>query len=180
MGVRNYLIEGVSGSGKTAVAEELQRRGYHVIHGDRELSYVGNPETGEPLDGPPHESVTDTVTWRYEHWIWRVDKVKSLVADQRNAMAFFCGHSRNFHHFIDLFDEIFVLEVDLETLNRRLARRPEDEFGGKPAERELTARVHATKEDTPKGGVMIDAAAPLGRVVDEILSKCRGSDQEVN
>jgi len=50
MGVRNYLIEGVSGTGKTAVAEEIQRRGYHVIHGDRELAYHGDPETGEPLD----------------------------------------------------------------------------------------------------------------------------------
>ena len=43
MGIKNYLIEGVSGTGKTTVAEELQRRGYHVIHGDRELSYLGDP-----------------------------------------------------------------------------------------------------------------------------------------
>ncbi len=50
MGVRNYLIEGVSGTGKTSVATELQRRGYHVIHGDRELAYKGDPETGEPVD----------------------------------------------------------------------------------------------------------------------------------
>ena len=55
MGVKNYLIEGVSGTGKTAVAEELQRRGYYVIHGDRELAYVGDPETGEPLELPAHE-----------------------------------------------------------------------------------------------------------------------------
>lgn len=158
--------------GKTTVAEELQRRGYHVIHGDRVLAYHGDPETGEPLDVPAHGSVTDNVTWGYEHWIWPVDKVKSLVADQRNAMSFFCGHSRNFRHFIDLFDEVFVLDVDLATLNRRLARRPEDEFGGKPAERELIARMHATKEDMPTGGVVIDATAPLERVVDEILSKC--------
>ncbi len=40
MGKRNYLIEGVSGTGKTSVAEELQRQGYNVIHGDRELGYV--------------------------------------------------------------------------------------------------------------------------------------------
>lgn len=39
MGFRNYLIEGVSGAGKTAVAEELQRRGHHVIHGDRQLLF---------------------------------------------------------------------------------------------------------------------------------------------
>jgi len=32
--------------------------------------------------------------------------------------------------------------------------------------------LHATKEDLPKGGVVIDATAPLERVVDEILEKC--------
>jgi predicted ATPase len=31
MGARNYLIEGISGTGKTAVATELQRRGYQAI-----------------------------------------------------------------------------------------------------------------------------------------------------
>ena len=41
MGRKNILIEGVSGSGKTTVAEELERRGYHVIHGDRTLADVG-------------------------------------------------------------------------------------------------------------------------------------------
>jgi predicted ATPase len=46
MGKRNYLIEGVSGAGKTAVCTELQRRGYQAIHGDRELVYRGDPETG--------------------------------------------------------------------------------------------------------------------------------------
>lgn len=173
MGIRNYLIEGVSGTGKTTVAEELQRRGHHVIHGDRELAYRGNPETGEPLDEPPHDSAADGVAWGHEHHIWPVDKVKSLVADQRYAKSFFCGGSRNFDHFIDLFDEVFILDVDPATLSRRLAARPEDEFGGKQAERELIARVHATKEDVPKNGIAIDATAPFERVVDEILEKCR-------
>ena len=36
MGRKNYLIEGLSGTGKTSVAEELQRRGHHAIHGDRD------------------------------------------------------------------------------------------------------------------------------------------------
>ena len=169
MGVRNYLIEGVSGTGKTSVCNELRRRGYHAINGDRELSYQGDPETGEPLDGFVHE-----------HHIWDVDKVKSLVADQRHAMSFFCGGSRNFPRFIDLFDGVFVLDVDLDTLNRRLAGRPVDEFGGKSSERELIARLHATKEDVPKNAVSIDATAPIARVVDEILSKCRKADQRAH
>ncbi len=48
MGIRNYLIEGVSGAGKTEVCTELQRRGYQAFHGDRELVYRGDPETGLP------------------------------------------------------------------------------------------------------------------------------------
>jgi broad-specificity NMP kinase len=173
VGIRNYLIEGVSGTGKTTVAEELQRRGYHVIHGDRELSYRGNPETGEPLDALAGESVTDSITWQHKHWIWNVDKVKALAADKRHAKSFFCGGSRNFHHFLDLFDVVFVLSVDLDTLNRRLAARPQDEFGAKPSEQELIRRLHATREDVPQGGIAIDATAPVARVVDAILEKCR-------
>jgi len=161
MGVKNYLIEGISCSGKTSAGEELQRRGYHCIHGDRDLAYWGDPNTGEPVDGSAYEHHT---------WIWDIDKVKTLVADQSHAASFFCGGSRNFDLFIDLFDQVFVLEVDLDTLNRRLALRPEDEWGGRASEGESYARIqHATKEDIPKNAITINATAPIARVVDAIL-----------
>ena len=160
MGVRNYLIEGVSGTGKTAVCNELKRRGYHAINGDRELAYQGDPKTGEPLDGFAHA-----------HHIWNVDKVRALVADQSHRASFFCGGSRNFNRYIDMFDAVFVLEVDRDTLNRRLAARPENEFGGRSSERQLIVRLHATKEDIPKIGFVIDATRPITSVVDDILGK---------
>lgn len=109
MGVRNYLVEGVSGTGKTSVCRELNRRGYHAINGDRDLAYQGDPETGEAIDSATHE-----------HHIWDVSRVQALVADQHEPVTFFCGGSRNFLRFIDLFDEVFVLDVDLDTLHRRL------------------------------------------------------------
>lgn len=173
MGVRNYLIEGVSGAGKTTVAEELQRRGHYVIHGDRKFAYYGDPESGEPLDWPVGRSEQATMEWGYQHWIWPLDKVKGLIADQSSAMTFFCGGSRNRHRFIELFDKVFVLEVDPATLNRRLAARPDDVFGGKPIERELALRLRATRADVPGNAVSIDATAPIASVVDEILSQCR-------
>ena len=173
MGIRNYLIEGVSGTGKTTVAEELQRRGYHVVHGDRELAYQGDPETGEPVDEPAHASEMDRVVWQQRHYLWDIDKVRSVIADRSSAISFFCGGSRNFVCFIDLLDGVFVLDVDPDTLKRRLATRPEDEFGGRPVEAELVVRLHATKEDIPRGDVVIDATAPLDRVVDEILERCK-------
>jgi broad-specificity NMP kinase len=56
MGARSCLIEGVSGTGKTTVCDELQWRGHHAIHGDRELAYQGDPATGEPTDTAAHEN----------------------------------------------------------------------------------------------------------------------------
>jgi hypothetical protein len=182
MGIRNYLIEGVSGAGKTAVAEELQRRGHHVVHGDRDLKYWGDPKTGAPLAEPAHASEMDKVLWRHEHLLWDIDKIKAVIADRSDAISFFCGGSRNFSHFIELFDGVFVLEVgDLGALYQRLDERvafdPTD-FGGRPEEKQLVARLHATKEDIPHTGVVIDASAPIARGVEEILAACRAADQK--
>jgi len=159
MGIKNYLIEGVSGTGKTSVCNELQMRGFHAIHGDRELAYRGDPETGKATDGFAHE-----------HHIWNVSKVEALVANQDEAVTFFCGGSRNFAKFVDLFDGVFVLEVDLDTLHRRLDERSDSEWGGgQPMERERVVRLHQTKEDIPKNGIVIDATLPIARVADEIV-----------
>lgn len=77
MGIRNYLIEGVSGTGKTSICKELRRHGYHAINGDNELANQGDPETGKLLDGGGHE-----------HHIWHVDKVKAVArATARHAVA---------------------------------------------------------------------------------------------
>jgi len=175
MGVRNYLIEGVSGAGKTAVATELQRRGYQAIHGDRELAYRGDPETGLPVapetDPPP-------ASWIADHHIWDVDKVSAYVANRDEPITFFCGGSRNLAKFIDLLDGVFVLEVDFDTMSRRIAERvaldPTD-FGGKPEERDLIARLFATKELVPRNATSIDASVPIARVVDDILSRCEAA-----
>jgi thymidylate kinase len=73
---------------------------------------------------------------------------------------------------VDLFDGVFVLEIDLDTLHRRLDQRPDDEFGSERSERDLIVRLHRTKEDTP-AGIMIDATAPLVDVVDEIVRRAQ-------
>ena len=160
MGRRNYLVEGVSGTGKTSVATALEQRGHHVVHGDRALAYQGDPVTGEPLPGAQHE-----------HHVWDVARVRELVADHSRPVTFFCGGSRNFPTFIELFDEVFVLEVDVDTLTARLDRRTDDEWGAQPEQRALVLRLHRTKEDVPSSGTVIDATRPLAEVVDEILRR---------
>jgi hypothetical protein len=177
MGVRNYLIGGVSGAGKTAVATELQRRGYQAIHGDRELVYRGDPETGLPVVA---ETDPPTAAWISAHHVWDVGKVRALVANRDEAFTFFCGGSRNFSKFIYLFDGVFVLEVDLDTMNRRIDERvavdPTD-FGGTAEERDIIARMFTTKEAVPKNATRIGATPPVACVVDDILSRCGAGRQ---
>lgn len=165
MAEKNYLIEGVSGSGKSSVCRELAKRGYKTVDGDKELAYQGNPETGEPTKSSSH----------HNH-IWDVDKVTKILDDKFNPAAFFCGGSRNFNKFIDKFDEVFVLDIDNETIKQRLATRG-DNFGGKKEELELVLNLNNTKEDIPKKAVIVDATKPLNRVVDSILERV-GNDKE--
>ena len=159
VGRRNHLVEGLSGTGKTSVCDELQRRGYHAIHGDRELAYQGDPATGSAVEGHTHE-----------HHIWHVETVRAFVADQDAAETFFCGGARNFSDVIGLFDTVFVLTVDLETLNRRLDERNKDIGEWRPtrADRQRIERLHETGGGVPPG-IPIDAMGPVGRVVDAIL-----------
>jgi adenylate kinase family enzyme len=169
MGRRNFLISGVSGAGKTAVCAELRRRGYQAVDGDNDLAYQGDPDTGQPAAGPRHEH---SATFISEHHIWDVEMVKAIVANRDEPVTFFCGGSRNLSKFIALFDGVFILEVDLDTSLRRIAERvaldPTD-WGGTPAEREITVRMYHEQEALPHNGIIIDATAPLARVVDEIL-----------
>lgn len=157
VGARNFLVEGVSGTGKTSVCHELRRRGFHAVNGDTDLAYQGDPLTGLPTDTALHE-----------HHLWDIGRVQELVADHSTPLTFFCGGSRNVDRLTDLFDGVFVLQVDRATLEQRLDLRTGDEWGADPDERALVLRLHETGEDVPDG-IAIDATRPLDDVVDEIV-----------
>jgi broad-specificity NMP kinase len=114
MAINNYLVEGVSGAGKSSACDELRDRGFAVVDGGNELAYQGDPETGEPTDG--HSP---------QNHIWDENRVRALAADDDWEDLFFCGGSRNFDKFIDIFDKVFVLEVDQATIVERLDQRRE-------------------------------------------------------
>lgn len=162
----NYLIDGLSGTGKTTVCDELQRRGYQAIHGDRELKV--DPKIDEATSGPrPGYDLPP---------LWEVEKVDALLANHDEAVTFFCGGCSNSPEFIDRLDGVFVLEVnDIGTVIRRIDERvlvdPTD-WGGKPEEREIIVRAHQTKETVRQNDIAIDATAPITQIVDSILRHC--------
>lgn len=160
MGKINVLIDGGSGTGKTTVAKELQRLGYHAINSD-EICYNGDPVTGEPVTTHSHDT-----------WIWDAQKLTDLLASD-NEVTFICGGSRNRDQFIDRFDRVFELIIDEKTLRHRIATRPGNGWGKRAEELELILQIHHNDPNRPKGAIEIDAVRPLVHVVDEILRKTK-------
>ncbi|SEC60758.1 hypothetical protein SAMN04489844_2618 [Nocardioides exalbidus] len=158
MGRWNFLVEGASGTGKTSVCHELRRRGHDAVNGDTDLAVRLSPDLAPTTAAEIHGN----------HG-WDATLVRARAADTSARLTFFCGGSRNAASFLDVFDSVFVLEVDRATLVRRLDQRADDDWGSTPEQRELVLRLHAAGDDVPPG-TAIDATAPLADVVDALLA----------
>src|SRR6267142_620176 len=163
MAKRNYLVEGLSGAGKSSVYEELIRRGYKAISTDRAWKLHADPETGLP-GGPSH----------YDNALWDQQKAVRELESPEPAVLFICGSSRNRDRFLPYFTKVFNLRIDDDTIRRRLDERTNNEFGKQPEEVELMLRLNRSDEK-PAGAIDVDATQPLPRVVDELLrlAHCR-------
>jgi gluconate kinase len=162
MAKRNYLVEGLSGAGKSSVYEELIRRGYKAISTDRAWKYHADPDTGPGR--PIH----------YDNSMWDQQKAVSELESPEPEVLFVCGSSRNRDRFLAYFTKIFNLRIDDDTMRRRLQERTNNEFGKQPEEVELMLRLNRSDEK-PAGAIDVDATQPLDQVVDELLrlANCR-------
>ncbi len=163
MAKRNYLVEGLSGAGKSSVYEELIRRGYKAVSTDRAWKCRADPGTDSP-DRPVH----------YDNSMWDQQKALSELASPEPEVLFVCGSSGNRDRFLPYFTKIFNLRIDDDTMRRRLHERTNNEFGKQPGEVELMLRLNRSDEK-PAGAIDVDATQPLHQVVDELLrlANCR-------
>ena len=157
MAKRNYLVEGLSGAGKSAVYEELIRRGYTTISTDRVWSYYADPDTGLPGGPACHDT-----------WIWDPQKALHALASPEPDMLFVCGSGRNRDRFLPYFTNMFNLRLDDATMRRRLEARTADDWSLGQEGVELTLRLNQSDEG-PAGAIDVDATQPLSQVVDELL-----------
>src|SRR2546422_3315335 len=160
MAKRNYLVEGLSGAGKSSVYEELIRRGYKAISTDRAWKVHADTDTG--------------LSDRPIHSMWDQQKAVSELESPEPEVLFVCGSSRNRDGFLPYFTKIFNLRIDDDTMRRRLQERTNNDFGKQPEELELMLRLNRSDEK-PAGAIDVDATQPLRQVVDELLrlANCR-------
>jgi len=167
MAKRNYLVEGLSGAGKSSVYEELIRRGYKAISTDRAWSYHADPDTGLP-GGP----------LQHDNWVWDRHKAVSELENPEPDVLFVCGGSRNRDHFLPYFAKVFNLRIDEDTMRRRLQARTTDDWTLVPDPDDYDVALAAMIElmlelnrsdEKPAGAIDVDATQPLDQVVDELL-----------
>jgi|SRR3989344_3790237 len=156
-----FLIEGVSGTGKTSVCEELKKRGYKAIEADEEMAHYANPKTGLPTE----EKIPD-------NWIWNEEKFNNALKQEGDSPVFICGGAMNQEEFKHHFNKVFTLHIDDGTLKQRLLNRTNNDFGKKPEELALQLEWNkgAVKYSKERGTILIDATKPVDKVVDEILN----------
>jgi gluconate kinase len=157
MAKRNYLVEGLSGTGKSSVYEELVRRGYTAISTDRAWSYSADPDTGLPGGPIQHDT-----------WMWDQQRAVSELECPEPEVLFVCGSSRNRDHFLAYFTKVFNLRIDDETMRRRLQARTDDDWPLGQEGVELMLALNRS-DDGPAGAIDVDATQPLNQVVDELL-----------
>ncbi len=157
MAKRNYLVEGLSGVGKSSVYDELIRRGYKAVSTDRAWAFHVDPDTGLP-GGPIH----------YDNWMWDEQKAATELESPEPELLFVCGSGRNRDRFLPYFTKVFNLRIDDDTMRRRLEARTDDDWPNGQEGVEVMLRLNRN-DPKPAGAIDVDATQPLDKVVDELL-----------
>lgn len=146
MAQRNYLVEGLSGAGKSSVYEELIRRGHWAVSTDR--------------------------AWKTHDSMWDERRAVGELESPEPEVLFVCGSSRNRDRFLRYFTRVFNLRIDDDTMRRRLRERTNNDTGKQPGELELILALNRNGEK-PAGAIDVDATRPLDDVVDDVLRLAR-------
>jgi AAA domain len=172
------LVAGISGAGKSAVCDELVRRGYEAHDVDLEGNAVWiDRDTGE-VEPPKASRSAESSAWFECHdWCVLPEKVQALADGAGTRTVFLCGMTKNEGEVWHLFSRVVYLSIDAATVRERVASRTSNDFG--KADHELAAILDwheiAEREHERAGAVIVDATRPLAEVVDEVLRAASGS-----
>lgn len=169
--MKKIYITGISGTGKSAVARELEKRGIYAISIDEidGLCCWRNKKTGEQV-----EYFDGGKNW-FENYDWMCDaeKLKELMNVDKD-LVIVAGIAGNQNSYLSLFDKIFVLHCKPEIfITRVLERDTNDGFGKSPSEQEFLLNLYQgfEKDLIDKGAIQVNVEKSVSEVVVEILSK---------
>ena len=173
-----FLVTGNPGSGKSALAEELTRRGLSTIDPDHdtELS-CWEDGAGNHVRLAEAPRTPDQEWLRSHRWVWSRSRLEELLV-QEDGPVFVCGIALNIDKVVDLFGAVFLLHIDETTQEARLvshdaANPPGRSEAGRQEIREGRATFEAQMASL--GAIVLDGTAPTPLVADELLAFVAGS-----
>lgn len=178
--MKNYLITGTAGSGKSTICEALANRGYRVLEFDGAPSekVIFRKEYRKKFDkrtGQPSSFARGNGWDELQYVDWRVDRDKLLpdLEGPDGDIQFVSGYANNWQDFRNDFDGIFLLEVSRSTTEKRLLNRTAGDWGRKhPEELRHTLETASEFNNLLKkhGAISINAEQPVEEIVNYILA----------
>jgi broad-specificity NMP kinase len=165
-----YLITGVAGSGKSAVAKELRKRGYASYDTEEGFSYYVDKKSGHHVSRPANP----TYEWYEKHErVFDEQVLGNLFTKHAKEPLFICSITANQKKYYPVFNKIFLLTIDRSTLVERISSRTDNSFGKHPVDfNRLLARHDQFDEELQAiGAIPVDATRPLEEVVNNILAQ---------
>jgi len=167
-----YLITGVVASGKSSVRHVLEQRGYAGLElDDPEICNWYHNFTG---------AIGIYVPGTSKEWLsqysWLADKKRLAERISVAGDIFVSGVPSNTTDIVDLFDNIFLLQISDYTIRKRLIGRTEASAFGKSEDEVLDVYRWKPGFDVSmmqRGAIPIDAERSLSEVVDDILLRIR-------
>lgn len=163
------LVTGRAGSGKTAVASELTKRGYSAFDTDKisHLSSWRNKKTKDLIQFTDNRYVD---LKKYE-WVWDRVILESFLRNSNDI--FICGGASNDFDFEDLFSKHFVLDVSPDIQINRLTTRSNNDYGKDPRmfEAIIQGQFNHVSKARSLGITLINADSRIEEVVDRILDQ---------
>jgi len=149
------LVTGMSGTGKSTVLAELDRRGHRVVDTDDDRW----SEDVATADGGVER-------------LWREAEIAKLLADSSPSPLFVSGCVANQGRFYPQFAAVVLLSVPEPVLLDRVASRTTNDFGKAEAERDRILRdLHEVEPLLRRGaGAEIDTRRPVTEVADLLES----------
>src|SRR3954451_11967044 len=149
------LITGMSATGKSALVDELRRRGHVALDSDDDGYAEPRPHGG---------------------WGWRIDLVQQLFERYDDRLLFFAGCSEEQALFD--FDLTVLLTLPEDVMLERLRTRTSNSFGTTDEERE---RILADRRDVEPllratADVVVDATMPTAALADLVLTHVAATD----
>jgi thymidylate kinase len=164
------FITGISGTGKTSIANALKERGVIAFSIDEVegLCHWVNKTDGKVVD---YEAKLDKEFIDSHVWVCDTEKLKELINQNENVVVL--GMAENQEEFIPLFDKVLLLQCKPETFLKRIESREDNVFGKDKSAQEYLLNTYQEFENKmlEKGAVPIDVEKPLEEVVEEIIKQ---------